>query len=192
VNVGEQASDAALLDGMDSAAFADAVHAHSGDDITSGTADESVVDVLIARVADVFDIVLAADGSGSSLNADLLDGQSAAAFEVNGLSNEVRWFKESADVAPDDGDLGAGRVHRARGRHDHRRLRRAGGGTHRERLQLRDDPGLSPRRDGKQRGHRRLRDDEDGRVGRHGQLERVRNGLARVALEHVPDGGVRS
>jgi hypothetical protein len=148
--------DADLLDGQSAGAFAGATHAHSGDDITSGTVDESVIDVLIARVADVFDIVLAADGSGSGLDADLLDGQSAGAFaaashvhsgdditsgtvaegriaaaiardaeilgivtgsdgtgsgldadlldgqsaeafEVDGLSNETRWFKESAD-----------------------------------------------------------------------------------------------
>ena len=85
---------------MDSSAFGLTSHIHSGADITSGTVDESVIDVLIARVADVFDIVLAADGSGSGLDADLLDGQSAGAFEVNGLANEVQWFKESADTLP--------------------------------------------------------------------------------------------
>ena len=89
--------DADLLDGQSSGAFAGASHVHSGDDITSGTVDGSVIDVLIARVADVFDIVLAADGSGSGLNADLLDGQSSAAFEIKGLSQEVQWFKEAAD-----------------------------------------------------------------------------------------------
>jgi hypothetical protein len=92
--------DADQLDGLNSGAFATASHAHSGDDITSGTVDESVVDVLIARVADVFDIVLAADGSGSGLDADLLDGRTAGAFEVNGLANEVQWFKDSADTLP--------------------------------------------------------------------------------------------
>jgi hypothetical protein len=80
VNVGEQASNAALLDGLDSTAFASASHVHSGDDITSGTIEETVIDVLIARVADVFDIVLAADGAGSTLDADLLDGLNSAAF----------------------------------------------------------------------------------------------------------------
>ena len=148
--------DADLLDGSSSAAFADASHVHSGDDITSGTVDETVIDVLIARVADVFDIVLAADGTGSGLDADLLDGSSSAAFassshvhsgdditsgtvaeariaaqlardsevfgivtandgtgsgldadlldgvssaafEVDGLSNGIQWFKESVD-----------------------------------------------------------------------------------------------
>jgi hypothetical protein len=75
--------DADLLDGQSSAAFAASSHTHSGDDITSGTVDESVIDVLIARVADVFDIVLAADGAGSTLDADLLDGMSSGAFAAS-------------------------------------------------------------------------------------------------------------
>ena len=98
VNVGEQASDAALLDGQAPSAFATASHTHCAADITTGTVDESVIDVLIARVADVFDLVLAADGAGSGLDADLLDGMSSGAFEVVGLSNEAQWFKESADT----------------------------------------------------------------------------------------------
>jgi hypothetical protein len=72
--------DADLLDGQSSTAFAAASHVHAGDDITSGTVDESVIDALIARVADVFGLVLAADGANSGLDADLLDGQSSAAF----------------------------------------------------------------------------------------------------------------
>jgi hypothetical protein len=100
VNLGEEASDAALFDGQPATAFAEAAHVHGGDDITSGIVDESVIDVLIARVDDVFDIVLAADGSGSGLDADLLDGLSADAFAVSGLSTDARWFKESADLLP--------------------------------------------------------------------------------------------
>ena len=89
--------DADLLDGQSAAAFAGAAHTHSGSDITSGTVDEGVIDVLIARVADVFDIVLAADGTGSGLDADLLDGQSAAAFAPAGQATTIQWFKEAAD-----------------------------------------------------------------------------------------------
>jgi hypothetical protein len=96
VNVGEQASDSAPLDGMDSTDFAGPAHAHSGDDITSGTVDESVIDTLIARVADVFDIVLANDGSGSGLDADLLDGLSSEAFAL-AAEVPVQWHKESVD-----------------------------------------------------------------------------------------------
>ncbi len=89
--------DADFLDGLSSTTFASAGHTHSGDDITSGTVDESFIDALMARVADVLAIVLAGDGSGSGLDADLLDGLSSAAFEVDGNSIDVGWFKETAD-----------------------------------------------------------------------------------------------
>jgi len=89
--------DADLLDGMNSAAFAASTHAHSGDDITSGTVDESVIDILIARVADVFGIVLASDGPNSGLDADLLDGLSSGEFVQGDQTQAVQWFKESAD-----------------------------------------------------------------------------------------------
>jgi hypothetical protein len=91
--------DADLLDGQTSADFADASHAHSGDDITSGTVGESVIDVLIARVADVFDIVLAADGAASGLDADLLDGLTSADFALAGGTEAAQWFKEADTVA---------------------------------------------------------------------------------------------
>jgi hypothetical protein len=89
--------DADLLDGQSSAAFASSSHVHSGDDITTGTVDDSVIDALIARVADVFDIVLAADGTGSGLDADLLDGQSASAFALAGETRAAQWSKDTAD-----------------------------------------------------------------------------------------------
>lgn len=88
--------DADLLDGQNSGAFAASSHNHSGGDITSGTVDAVRIDAAIARVADVFTTVLAADGSGSGLDADLLDGQSAAAFQV-AAATPIQWFKESAD-----------------------------------------------------------------------------------------------
>jgi hypothetical protein len=97
INIDEPATDSALLDGLDSTAFASASHTHSGDDITSGTVAEARIAAALARDSEVVDIVLAADGTGSGLDADLLDGVSSGAFEVNGLSNEVQWFKESAD-----------------------------------------------------------------------------------------------
>ena len=89
--------DADLLDGASSAAFASSSHVHSGVDITSGTVAEARIDALLARDAEVFGIVTSNDGTGSGLDADLLDGVSSAAFEVDGLSNGIQWFKESAD-----------------------------------------------------------------------------------------------
>jgi hypothetical protein len=80
VNVEEPASDADLLDGMDSSAFAGASHTHAGSDITSGTVAAARIDAAIARVAEVFDLVLADDGADSGLDANLLDGQSSTAF----------------------------------------------------------------------------------------------------------------
>jgi hypothetical protein len=74
--------DADLLDGLSSAAFATAVHAHAGEDITSGTVADARIASTITRDSEVFGIVLAADGSGSGLDADLLDGNSSAAFPL--------------------------------------------------------------------------------------------------------------
>jgi len=59
---------------------------------------EARIAAALARDSEVFGIVTAADGSGSGLDADLLDGQSSGAFELKGLSRDVQWFKESADA----------------------------------------------------------------------------------------------
>jgi hypothetical protein len=100
INLGEQASNANLLDGLDSAAFASSAHTHSGADIASGTVLSARIDALLARDAEVFGIVTDADGTGSGLDADLLDGMSAAAFAQVGQSMAVLWFKDSADTLP--------------------------------------------------------------------------------------------
>jgi hypothetical protein len=72
--------DADLLDGLNSTAFALAAHTHSGADIISGTVPDARIAATIARDSEVLPIVLAGDGSGSGLDADLLDGLSSAAF----------------------------------------------------------------------------------------------------------------
>jgi hypothetical protein len=72
---GISGGDADTLDGLDSTDFALAVHTHDGADITSGTVGEPFIDPLIARDSEVVPIVLANDGSGSTLDADLLDGR---------------------------------------------------------------------------------------------------------------------
>ncbi len=68
------AGDADTLDGLDSTDFALAIHTHDGGDITSGTVGEPFIDPLITRDDEVVDIVKANDGSGSGIDADLLDG----------------------------------------------------------------------------------------------------------------------
>lgn len=98
INLGEQASNANLLDGLDSTSFASSSHAHSGADITSGTVADARIDALLARDSEVFGIVTASDGAASGLDADLLDGMDSGAFEVAGLTDGVQWFKEAADI----------------------------------------------------------------------------------------------
>jgi hypothetical protein len=72
--------DADLLDGLEASAFASADHGHSGADITSGTVAEARIDAAIARDDEVMPTVLANDGTGSGLDADLLDGLEGSAF----------------------------------------------------------------------------------------------------------------
>lgn len=58
-------------------------HTHSGADITSGSVAEPRIDPAIARDSEIVPIVLANDGAGSGLDADLLDGQHASAFATS-------------------------------------------------------------------------------------------------------------
>jgi ribose 5-phosphate isomerase RpiB len=89
--------DADLFDGLNSTAFASASHSHSGDDITSGTVGEARIAAQLARDNEVVGIVTANDGTGSGLDADLLDGMNSTAFQLTSTAHDVQWFKESAD-----------------------------------------------------------------------------------------------
>lgn len=71
--------DADLLDGLDSTDLAGAVHMHDGADI-SGVLSESTIPGAIARDAEVMSIVTGGDGSGSGVDADLLDGLDSTDF----------------------------------------------------------------------------------------------------------------
>ncbi len=55
-------------------------HTHSGSDITTGTISAARIDSAIARDSEVMTIVLAGDGSGSGLDADMLDGQDGSYY----------------------------------------------------------------------------------------------------------------
>jgi hypothetical protein len=68
------------IDGRDAASFAASTHAHSGEDITGGTVAEARIDDSLARDDEVISTVQAGDGSGSSLDADHLDGKDSSAF----------------------------------------------------------------------------------------------------------------
>jgi hypothetical protein len=87
--------DADLLDGQHAAAFAAASHPHSGADITSGIVAEARIDPLITRDSEVMTIVKANDGSGSGLDADLLDGQHASAFAASNHNHNTLYYTKA-------------------------------------------------------------------------------------------------
>ncbi len=70
-------------------------HGHAGEDITSGIVAEGVVDGAIARTTEILPEVLANDGAGSGLDADLLDGLSSSSFITVGTDN---WVDTTGDT----------------------------------------------------------------------------------------------
>ncbi len=86
--------DADLLDGLDSTDFASLPHTHAGEDIVSGTVGEPRIDATMARDSEILPAVLAGDGSGSTLDADLLDGLDSTAFLASGTDD---WVNETGD-----------------------------------------------------------------------------------------------
>jgi hypothetical protein len=112
--------DAETFDGMDSTAFAQSAHNHSGGNISSGTVSEAYIDGSIARDSEVTNAInthtaiagahhsrytnaeavaaiLNADGSGSTLDADLLDGQNSAAFASSGHNHNADYVNVTGD-----------------------------------------------------------------------------------------------
>ncbi len=89
---GGKAPDSELLDGKDSTQFANATHAHSGADITSGTVAEARVDATVTRDAEVMPIVKANDGANSGVDADTLDGKTSSDF--------AKAYKSTVVVSP--------------------------------------------------------------------------------------------
>jgi len=94
------------------------VHTHSGSDITIGTVAEGRIDSLIARDSEVTSAIsthtsnasahharytnaeavaaiLAADGTGSGLDADLLDGQHASAFALSSHNHNTLYYTKA-------------------------------------------------------------------------------------------------
>jgi hypothetical protein len=91
----------------DFTAVAHAVHAHAAAELSSGVLDDARLPAAIARDAEVVGLVLAADGAGSGLDADLLDGQHAAAFAVAAHLHDERYYTETELSAGG----GGGQVH---------------------------------------------------------------------------------
>jgi len=70
-------------------------HNHSGTDITSGTVADARIASTIARDNEIMSTVLANDGPGSGLIADLLDGYHASAFAFSTHYHDDRYYTES-------------------------------------------------------------------------------------------------
>ncbi len=69
-----------LLGGRRATDFAEVAHTHSASAIVSGTVPEERIDSSIARDSEIVTTVLANDGPGSGMDADLLDGKDASQF----------------------------------------------------------------------------------------------------------------
>lgn len=83
-----KAADSDLLDGQDSNTFAATSHNHDGAAITTGTVAEPRVASALARDSEIMSIILGADGPTSGLDADLLDGQTSAAFAASSHTHD--------------------------------------------------------------------------------------------------------
>lgn len=125
------ARNAGTLGGQAPSAFAPSTHFHDGGDIRSGTVNEARIDASLTRDIEVITLVKAADGAGSGLDADLLDGQSAAAFAAashthaatdmaSGTLSPDRYSAYSDLVA--ESKIGAGSTQVAAGNHTHQNL----------------------------------------------------------------------
>lgn len=76
----EEAGNADTLDGQHASDLASAVHDHDAASVNTGTLDETRIPDTIARDTEIVPAVLANDGAGSTLDADLLDGFNATDF----------------------------------------------------------------------------------------------------------------
>ena len=91
-------------------------HTHTGEAITSGTVADARIASSLTRDSEVLGIVLAGDGSGSGLDADLLDGQQGSFYQnasnLNAGTLGNAYFSAYGDLSAEgyldlnaDGDL---------------------------------------------------------------------------------------
>jgi len=64
----------------------------------SGLASDVQIDSVIARDAEIMPTVLANDGAGTTLDADLLDGQHASAFSSSGHNHDPDYVNTAGDT----------------------------------------------------------------------------------------------
>jgi hypothetical protein len=75
------ANTAARSDHDHNGVYALLSHTHSGEAITSGTVADARISSSLTRDTEVLGIILLGDGTGSGLDADLLDGQNSGYFQ---------------------------------------------------------------------------------------------------------------
>ncbi len=93
--------------------YASVAHTHAGEDITSGTVADARIASTISRDSEVISLVLASDGSGSTLDADLLDGQHGSFYQnasnINAGSLGTSFYSAYSDLGVEGYlDLSAG------------------------------------------------------------------------------------
>jgi hypothetical protein len=76
----EIAKQADMVGGYPSSQLSTLGHKHAGQDIYSGTVSAAYIDPAIARTSQITPTVWSNDGTGSGLDADLLDGRHASAL----------------------------------------------------------------------------------------------------------------
>jgi hypothetical protein len=71
----------------------------NGSALTTGTVSEARIDAAVARDSEIMPIVLANDGAGSGLDADLLDGVHASSFaRTNHTHSGVQYFTVGSEA----------------------------------------------------------------------------------------------
>ena len=75
--------------------FNTASHSHAGEDIVSGTVADARIASTLARDSEIMPMILNNDGTGSGLDADLLDGLHASAFAISSHLHDDRYYTET-------------------------------------------------------------------------------------------------
>jgi hypothetical protein len=99
--------DADTLDGLSSGAFASFAHQHSFGAIT-GVATDAQMDDVHSHAANSIPSTAIADGAGSGLDADLLDGNSSTAFATASHTHNGLWSVSASNLFYSVGNVGIG------------------------------------------------------------------------------------